>query len=104
MKWPFLRFQNEHFEGFKHSYSKKNKNHKTTYQLTQMRKDFIQTNLLTLIGVLAGALGGYLYWRYIGCASGSCPITSSPLYSSIWGAAIGGLLLNIFQKPSKKKK
>lgn len=67
-----------------------------------MKTDFIKTNRLTIIGALAGALAGYLYWRYIGCDSGSCPITSSPFYSSIWGAAIGGLLLNIFQKSPKK--
>lgn len=34
---------------------------------------------LPVTGILLGALGGYLYWRFVGCATGTCPITSSPL-------------------------
>ncbi|MDL2266323.1 hypothetical protein LJC43_08080 [Parabacteroides sp. OttesenSCG-928-G21] len=52
---------------------------------------------LTLTGLIIGALGGYLYWLFIGCTTGSCPITSSPLYTSIWGAIIGGLIFNSFE-------
>jgi len=56
---------------------------------------------LVLLGVVIGALGGYLYWLYIGCSSGSCPITSSPLLSSLWGAVMGGLLFSIFKREEK---
>jgi len=56
---------------------------------------------LVLLGVVIGALGGYLYWLYIGCSSGSCPITSSPLLSSMWGAVMGGLLFSIFKREEK---
>jgi hypothetical protein len=56
---------------------------------------------LALLGVVIGALGGYLYWLYIGCSSGSCPITSSPLLSSLWGAIMGGLLFSIFKREEK---
>lgn len=62
---------------------------------------FLKNNLLTIIGVIAGLIGGYFYWMYIGCDSGTCPITSSPLNSSLWGAVMGGLLLSMFQ-PKKK--
>lgn len=62
---------------------------------------FLKNNLLTIIGVIAGLIGGYFYWMYIGCNSGTCPITSSPLNSSLWGATMGGLLFSIFQ-PKKK--
>ncbi|MGL4331441.1 MAG: DUF6132 family protein [Bacteroidales bacterium] len=62
---------------------------------------FLKNNLLTIIGVIAGLIGGYFYWMYIGCNSGTCPITSSPLNSSLWGAVMGGLLLSMFQ-PKKK--
>ena len=47
---------------------------------------------------------GYLYWRYVGCTTGTCPITSSPVNSSIWGAAMGGLLLSSFMPEHKKIK
>lgn len=59
---------------------------------------------LTLIGLALGAIGGYLYWMYIGCVNGTCTITSSPLYSTLWGASIGGLLLSGFLKEEKKSK
>ena len=29
----------------------------------------------TLLGAALGALGGYLYWYFVGCADGTCPIT-----------------------------
>lgn len=54
--------------------------------------------LLTIIGVTLGAVGGYLYYHFIGCSSGTCPITSRPLNSSLYGAFMGGLMFNIFEK------
>lgn len=39
--------------------------------------------------VVIGAVLGYLYGRLIGCAGGSCPLTSNPLRSALWGAAVG---------------
>lgn len=43
------------------------------------------------IGVI-GAIAGWLYWKYVGCASGSCGITSDPLNSTLYGGVMGGLL------------
>jgi len=54
------------------------------------------------IGIALGAVGGFLYWYYIGCNSGSCAITSSPINSTLYGGMMGGLLLNSFE--SKKSK
>jgi hypothetical protein len=42
--------------------------------------------------VLGGAVAGYLYYRFVGCRTGTCPITSSPVISTIYGAMIGFLL------------
>lgn len=50
------------------------------------------------MGVVVGAVGGYAYYYWIGCNSGSCPITSQPVNSTIYGAIMGGLFLNMFQK------
>ena len=55
-------------------------------------------------GALLGAVAGYAYWYYIGCMSGSCAITSSPINSSLYGAVMGGLFLSIFQKETPTKK
>ena len=58
----------------------------------------------TLLGAALGALGGYLYWYFVGCADGTCPITSSPLNSTLWGAVMGGLLLSMFEpKPPPER-
>ncbi len=61
-------------------------------------KKFVKKNLLSIIGVTIGATAGYLYWKLVGCNSGSCAITSKPLNSTIYGAVMGGLLFSLFQK------
>ncbi len=53
---------------------------------------------LTLIGILVGAIGGYIYYIEIGCASGTCPLTSNPYMSILWGAVMGYLLGDMFKK------
>lgn len=52
---------------------------------------------LPLTGACVGGLAGFFYWRYVGCAGGSCPITSSPFMSTLWGAMIFGLLFDMFR-------
>ena len=51
--------------------------------------------------VLGGALLGYMYYYYIGCNSGHCPISSDPLISTVYGGVLG--LLIAFPGKSKKK-
>jgi hypothetical protein len=58
--------------------------------------------IITSIGTLIGAVAGYLYYHYVGCASGTCAITSKPLNSTLYGAVMGGLLFNMFIKSTKK--
>ena len=58
--------------------------------------------LLTGIGIAIGALAGYAYYFYLGCASGTCAITSKPLNSTLYGALMGGLIFNMFVKETKK--
>lgn len=63
----------------------------------------IKNNWTSLLGALLGAAGGYLYWRYIGCSTGACPITSSPVVSTLYGALMGGLIGGTFKKNKVKK-
>ena len=58
--------------------------------------------LITGIGIAIGALAGYAYYYYIGCASGTCSITSKPINSTLYGAVMGGLVFNMFLKDTKK--
>lgn len=60
--------------------------------------NFIRTHRLTFIGALLGAAGGYGYYYFVGCASGTCAITSNPLNSTLYGSLMGALFLNIFKK------
>ena len=59
-------------------------------------KEFIVKRILP---VVAGAALGFAYYYFIGCRTGTCPITSSPYISTLYGAVVG-LILTI---PSKKK-
>ncbi len=54
-----------------------------------------------LLFILAGAILGYGYYYFIGCSSGSCPITSKWYSSTLYGALLG--LIAGFPLPSKKK-
>jgi hypothetical protein len=65
-------------------------------------KTYFKRHKITLIGVLVGSLGGYLYWHFIGCASGVCPITGNPYISTLYGALIGGLIFSTIKKEPKK--
>ncbi|SHK37627.1 DUF6132 family protein [Maribacter aquivivus] len=56
---------------------------------------------LTTIGVVIGAIAGYLYYAEIGCLNGTCAITSKPINSTLYGGLMGGLLFNIFIKSPK---
>jgi hypothetical protein len=58
--------------------------------------------IITSVGVVVGAIAGYAYYYYVGCASGTCAITSKPLNSSLYGGLMGGLLFNIFVTNPKK--
>lgn len=66
--------------------------------------DFFVKYKWAIVGVVVGAIGGLLYWNFVGCDSGSCAITSKPLNSSAYGALMGGLLFSSFKKEEKKDK
>ena len=58
---------------------------------------------LTILGAILGAIGGYSYYYFVGCASGSCAITSSPINSTLYGIFMGGLLFNMIESKIQKK-
>lgn len=48
--------------------------------------------LRTVIGIVVGAVLGLAYQRFIGCRTGTCPITANPWVSTLYGATMGFLL------------
>jgi len=66
-------------------------------------KDLIIKYKLELIGVVIGSFAGWCYWYFVGCSSGTCAITSSPVNSTLYGALMGGILLSMFKKEKKKE-
>ena len=48
--------------------------------------------LFEITGAAMGALAGFLYWKYVGCISGTCPIQTNPINSTVFWALIGILL------------
>lgn len=46
------------------------------------------------LGILVGGILGYLYYHFIGCTSGSCAITSSPVGSVLMGSFFGFFITN----------
>lgn len=56
-----------------------------------------------LLGIIIGAIAGYMYYFYIGCASGTCGITSKPVNSTLYGGLMGGLLMNMLKKDKNRK-
>ena len=59
--------------------------------------------LKSIIGMVVGIIGGYIYYIEVGCNSGSCPITSDPWMSMLWGLMMGYLVGDMFNKDPKKK-
>jgi hypothetical protein len=64
-------------------------------------KKWFQTNKLYFIGATIGAIAGFLYWKYVGCLTGTCAITSNPFRSTIYFAVFGALIFGSFKKEKK---
>lgn len=56
-----------------------------------------------IVMTAVGGLAGYLYYFFIGCLTGSCPITSNPIVSTFYCALIGALIGTLFVPTQKKK-
>jgi hypothetical protein len=65
--------------------------------------NFIKKYKTYIIGIVIGAIAGFLYWRFVGCSSGSCPITSKWYNTMLYGAIMGALLGSPVRKKEKVK-
>jgi hypothetical protein len=60
-------------------------------------KDLFRKYIFIIIFTVAGAAGGFLYWKFVGCKTGSCPIKSVWYLSTLWGLAFGYLAGSIIE-------
>ena len=52
--------------------------------------------LRSIIGAVIGGGLGFAYYKFGGCSSGACPLTSNPIVSTIYGSVVGALLATSF--------
>lgn len=67
-------------------------------------KVFFKNNWQYPVGGLVGGVAGYLYWIYVGCETGTCPITASPTRTVLYGALMGALAFSLFKNNKKQVK
>lgn len=63
--------------------------------------------MIPLLSILIGGVAGFVWYYFVGCKSGTCPITGSPFGSIISGGLLGFLLFGSFDsghKSSENKK
>ena len=48
--------------------------------------------LRIFIGVVVGGGLGLAYYRLVGCPTGTCPLTSHPAITSLYGAVVGAMV------------
>ncbi len=52
--------------------------------------------LRIVIGAVVGGGLGFAYCKFVGCSTGTCPLTSHPVISSLYGAVVGALVATSF--------
>lgn len=67
------------------------------------KRIFLFFTIPSLAGLILGALGGYLYYRTVGCSTGACAITSNPYISTLWGGVTGYLIGDLLSGKKEKK-
>jgi hypothetical protein len=45
-----------------------------------------------VLGIGIGGIAGFLFYYFIGCSTGTCPITSNPYGSVLYGALMGAMV------------
>ena len=48
--------------------------------------------LRIIIGVVAGGGLGFAFYKFVGCSTGTCPLTSNPFTSTLYGSVLGALV------------
>lgn len=69
-----------------------------------MNKGLFKRYLPEIAGTLAGIVGGFIYWKYVGCVSGTCAIKSNWYLMVPWGGVLGYLAGSVAGDIIRKRK
>jgi len=50
-----------------------------------------------IVGVVVGGVLGFANYRFVGCKTGACPLTSNPWVSTLYGMLVGGMIGSAFK-------
>ncbi|GIX50628.1 MAG: hypothetical protein KatS3mg132_822 [Limisphaera sp.] len=50
-----------------------------------------------VLGVVIGGVLGYGWYKLVGCSTGTCPLTSHPVISTVYGAVLGAVVASSLQ-------
>jgi len=64
-------------------------------------KPFLKKHIFKIIFTIVGAACGFIYWKYVGCSSGTCPIKSVWYLSTLYGGIMGFLVSSLFNLKTK---
>jgi len=56
-----------------------------------MRRNGLFMTLRIIIGMLVGGALGFAAYKFIGCTTGTCPLTSNPWVSTLLGLGLGAV-------------
>ena len=66
-------------------------------------KQLLNKRLLKIsLFILIGGVGGFAYYYFIGCQTGTCPITQNPYISTSYGMLMG-LIISFDSKKKQKQ-
>lgn len=66
-------------------------------------KNLVKKNYIKIILVVVGGIAGFLYWKFVGCKTGSCPIKSNWYLMTAYGIIFGYLAGDLISGFRKKK-
>ncbi|HUK82677.1 MAG TPA: DUF6132 family protein [Verrucomicrobiae bacterium] len=57
----------------------------------------MKTVATIIVGVVVGGALGFANYRFVGCKTGACPLTSNPWISTFYGMLVGGIITSGFR-------